>query len=451
LWSFVITIFAAAFFDFLPPSKLMKSRREFFKTAAAAGILGAIALPIGAPAQTNAAPTGQNGDDRAYWVAVLNRIAAPVLENLARRELRARMPVEERPGAKRAEVTHLEAFGRLLAGLAPWLGATGLAAEELAGQGKTLALVHTALDAATDPQSPDYLNFTRGGQPLVDAAFLAQGFLRAPQVLWQPLAPRVQAQVIAALKATRAIATPQSNNWVMFAATIEAALLQLGETPVAERLDGCVRKMLAWYAGDGAYGDGEVFHFDYYNSFVIHPLLLDVLAVLAARDPAWQPAYTTERRRARRYAVVQERLIAPDGSFPSLGRSTCYRFGAFQLLAQMAWRRELPAEVKPAQVRGALTAVIRRVIEAPGTFDDQGWLRIGFCGHQPDLAETYISTGSLYLCTAGLLPLGLPPADEFWSGAPARWTSQKLWAGENLPADHALADDKKLILPDRKL
>ena len=151
--------------------------------------------------------------------------------------------------------------------------------------------------------------------------------------------------------------------------------------------------------------------------------------------------------RARRYAEVQERLIAPDGSFPSIGRSTCYRFGAFQLLAQMAWRRELPAEVKPAQVRCALTAVIRRMIEAPGTFDDQGWLRIGFCGHQPALAETYISTGSLYLCTAGLLPLGLPPEDEFWRGAPARWTSQKLWAGENLPADHALSDVKNVTLP----
>lgn len=429
----------------------MKSRREFFKTAAAAGVLGSVALPFGALAQTNTAPALPPGDDRAYWVAVLNRIAAPVLENLARRELKKRMPVEERPGAHRAEVTHLEAFGRLLAGIAPWLGATGLTGDELTAQGKTLALVHTALDAATDPESPDFMNFTRGGQPLVDAAFLAQGLLRAPQVLWSPLTPRVQAQILAALKSTRTIATPESNNWVMFAATIEAALHHFGEATLAARLEGCVRKMLGWYAGDGAYGDGEFFHFDYYNSFVIHPMLLDVLAVLAARDPAFAPAYATEQQRARRYAVVQERLIAPDGTFPSLGRSTCYRFGAFQTLAQTAWRRELPDGIVPAQVRCALTAVIQRMIEAPGTFDDQGWLRIGFCGHQPALGETYISTGSLYLCSAGWLALGLPPTDEFWSGAPARWTAQKLWAGENLPADHALAGDKKLILPGGKL
>ncbi len=425
----------------------MKSRREFFKTAAAAGVLGSVALPFGALAQTKAATVVLPGDDRAYWVAVLSRMAAPVLENLARRELKQRMPVEERPGAHRAEVTHLEAFGRLLAGIAPWLGANGLTGDELALQGKTVVLAHAALDAATDPQSPDYMNFTRGGQPLVDAAFLAQGLLRAPQVLWSPLDARLKAQIIAALKATRVIPTPESNNWVMFAATIEAALHQFGEATLAARLEDCVRKMLAWYAGDGAYGDGEFFHFDYYNSFVIHPMLLEVLAVLAACDPALAPAYATEQQRARRYAAVQERLIAPDGTFPSLGRSTCYRFGAFQTLAQMAWRRDLPAGIQPAQVRCALTAVIRRMIEAPGTFDDQGWLRIGFCGHQPSLGETYISTGSLYLCTAGLLALGLPPEDEFWSGGAARWTAQKLWAGENLPADHALADDKKLILP----
>ncbi len=419
----------------------MKSRREFFKTAAAAGVLGSVALPFGALAQTNTAPAVPPGDDRAYWVAVLNRIAAPVLENLARRELKKRMPVEERPGAHRAEVTHLEAFGRLLAGIAPWLGATGLTGDELTAQGKTLALVHTALDAATDPESPDFMNFTRGGQPLVDAAFLAQGLLRAPQVLWSPLTPRVQAQILAALKSTRTIATPESNNWVMFAATIEAALHHFGEATLAARLEGCVRKMLGWYAGDGAYGDGEFFHFDYYNSFVIHPMLLDVLAVLQQRDEKkYAPIHTQALQRARRYAVIQERLFAPDGTFPSVGRSTTYRFGAFHSLAQIAWLRELPAPVTPAQVRSGLTAVIRKMIEAPGTFDAQGWLQIGFCGHQPALGENYISTGSLYLCAAALLPLGLPPADEFWSKPAAPWTSRRLWSGENLHADHALAN-----------
>src|SRR3712207_5232101 len=104
------------------------------------------------------------------------------------------------------------------------------------------------------------------------------------------------------------------------------------------------------------------------------------------------------RRRARRYAEVQERLISPEGTFPPLGRSLAYRFGALQLFAQMALRRQLPDAVSPCQVRAAMTSVIRRMIEAPGTFDANGWLTLGFCGHQPGVAETYISTGSTYLC-----------------------------------------------------
>ncbi len=309
------------------------------------------------------------------------------------------MPVEAAHPEERARFTHLEAFGRLLAGIAPWLAVQGLDEAESRRRQKFAAWSQAGLDAATNPASPDFMNFDEGAQPLVDAAFLAQGILRAPAALWEPLDARVRRQVVEALKSSRAIGTPTENNWVMFAATVEAALLMMGEATIEDRLDGCVRRMLGWYEGDGAYGDGEFFHFDYYNSFVIHPMLVDVLLQLRKKDERFEPVYRTVLRRARRYAEVMERLIAPDGTFPSLGRSTTYRFGALHVLAQMAWLHELPEAVKPAQARSAMTAVIRKMIEAPGTFDENGWLRIGFCGHQPSLAEGYISTGSLYLCS----------------------------------------------------
>jgi hypothetical protein len=171
---------------------------------------------------------------------------------------------------------------------------------------------------------------------------------------------------------------------------------------------------------------------------------------LQKHDARFADARKIVLERAKRYAVVQERLISPEGTFPSIGRSMAYRFGAFQLLAQISLLRELPEKISPAQVRCALTAVIRKMIEAPETFDVNGWLQIGFCGHQPALGESYISTGSLYLCSAGLLPLGLPPTDEFWSASAAKWTQQKLWSGENLPADHAINDIRNVELPDLK-
>jgi len=422
----------------------MKTRREFFKSAAALGILGTAEIPsFAADNKIEAIP----GDDRAYWVSVLEKIARPVLENLSRRELKKKMPVEQYPHGEREKCSHLEAFGRLLCGIAPWLALESPVGGELSLQQEFIKLTQTGLDSATDQQSPDFMNFSNGSQPLVDTAFLAQAILRAPRALWQPLEPRVKKQVITALELSRKIPTPEHNNWVMFAAMVEAALLEFGEPTLESRLEDCIRKMLGWYLGDGVYGDGEFFHFDYYNSFVIQPMLLDTLSVMQKNDARFAPAHEVVLKREQRFAEVQERLIAPDGTFPPLGRSTTYRFGAFHLLAQIALLHELPEKISPAQVRCGLTGVIRKTMDSPGTFDANGWLQIGFCGHQPALGEGYISTGSLYLCSAGLLPLGLSPTDEFWSAPAAKWTQQKIWSGENLPADHAIKDVREVEIP----
>jgi len=56
------------------------------------------------------------------------------------------------------------------------------------------------------------------------------------------------------------------------------------------------------------------------------------------------------------------------------------------------------------------------------------------------MAESYISTGSLYMCAAAFLPLGLPETDEFWTGNYAEWTNKKAWNGVNIPKDHAMKD-----------
>jgi len=235
----------------LPAVGRRASRRKFFKSVAALGVVG---FAGGMPAAENLAVPAPAPDDRSYWLAVMEKIAAPVLENLSRRELKKVMPVEA-AGSDRAQYTHLEAFGRLLAGLAPWLAARELAGAEARLQEKFIGQAQLCLAAATDPRSPDFMNFTTGGQPLVDTAFLAQGILRAPAALWQNLDPRVRRQIVEALKSSRAIATPARNNWVMFAALVEAALHVMGETTVATRLESCVQRMLGWYQGDGVYGD----------------------------------------------------------------------------------------------------------------------------------------------------------------------------------------------------
>ena len=408
-------------------------RRDLFKGLGASGALAALTRP--ASAQT---PSPSDGaEDRRTWVAVARKLADPVLENLAGETLKLRMPVEEAQGANRGSVTHLEALGRLLAGIAPWLELPPDGTDEGRLRQRYAELARRAIDRAVDPSSRDFLNFTRGGQPLVDAAFLAQGLLRAPRQLREALGPATRRNLITALESSRAI-LPGFNNWLLFSATVEAGLAALGAGWDRMRVDYALRQHEQWYKGDGTYGDGPEFHWDYYNSFVIQPMLLDMLDGLRAEVPAWKDMAGRVEQRSRRYAAVLERLISPEGTFPPIGRSIAYRFGAMQVLAQMALRRALPEGVSPAQTRSALTAVIRRSIDAPGTFDAGGWLRIGFCGQQPGIGERYISTGSLYLCSVGLLALGLPPSDEFWSAPPQPWTSARAWSGREFGIDHAM-------------
>ncbi len=407
----------------------MGHRRDFFRSLTGLGVAAAAA---------QAAPPASESD-RTYWVRMLEKVADPVLRNLAAGTLKRSMPVECATGNvdDRRKYTHLEALGRLLAGIAPWLESELEAGPERDLQRRYRDLARESIRQATDPKSPDFLNFHEGSQPVVDCGFLAQAVLRAPSELWKKLAAGTQRNLAAALASSRVI-TPGFNNWLLFSATVEAALAQMDEPWDAMRVDYAVRKHQEWYVGDGVYGDGPQFHWDYYNSFVIQPMLVDVLRTIGAHSNRWARILPDAMTRAKRYAAIQELLIAPDGSYPAVGRSIAYRCGAFQVLAQMALLGELPAPLTGPRVRSALTAVMRRTLDAPGTFDGGGWLTVGLCGHQPHLGEPYISTGSLYLCSAAMLPLGLKPLDAFWNGAAEEWTSRRLWRGEDAAADHAI-------------
>lgn len=352
------------------------------------------------------------------------------------RELHRRIPpVDGRE--ERSTFAPLEALGRSVVGIAPWLESPvemGRNEEEL--KARYAGVLREAIGAAVDPGSPLAMNFSEGAQPLVDAAFLAQGLLRAPSALMERLSGKARGDLLGALRRTRAILSPQ-NNWLLFSAIIECAVFRLGGKWDRTRVDHALRRHMAWYKGDGAYGDGPEFHWDYYNSYVIHPMLIEILDVVGDLQDNWASLREKVLVRARRYAEILERLISPEGTYPPLGRSLSYRFGAFHLLSLMAYRHRLPRTLEPSQVRSALTAVIRRVMRAPDTFDSNGWLTIGLYGHQADIGERYISTGSLYLCTTVFAPLGLGPSDPFWTGD-AEWTQKTIWSGRNAPADHAL-------------
>lgn len=391
-------------------------------------------------------------EERKFFVATLIKISDPVLQNLAKDQLKQNMPVEkaDNPYGGREEVVHLEAVGRTLAGIAPWLELGPDKTKEGKLRKKYIQLAVKGITNAVNPEANDYLNFSGEGQPLVDAAFFAEALLRAPTQLWDNLDSLTQQRVLTELKKTRATSPPYMN-WLLFSGIVEAALLKFEGKADMMRIEYALLKHDEWYLGDGVYGDGPDFHFDYYNSFVIQPMLLDILSVLKEKETElsnyrYKNKFITNAQifteRAQRYAAIQERLISPDGTYPAIGRSLAYRFGVFQALSQMVLLQQLPKEVKPAQVREALYEVIKNQISAPETFDANGWLTIGFYGHQRSIAEPYITTGSLYLCTTAFLMLGLPEDAPFWQDAAESWTQKKIWTGENAVIDHALYQKK---------
>ena len=379
--------------------------------------------------------------DRKLWVETLTKIAEPVLSNLAAGTLRKNMLYETRnKSLSHQDVAYLEAVGRVICGIAPWLELGPDDTEEGRLREKFIDLTVKGLKNAVDPSSPDYLTFggTSEGQPLVDAAFLAEGVLRAPTQIWGRLDKTTRQRLATEWKRSRSI-KPGESNWLLFASTVEAALLEFtGEYDKKRLLYGVKRFRDDWYKGDAWYGDGQDFHLDYYNSLVIHPMLTEVLMVMKKHKIDGADFLPVQQKRLGRLAAELERMISPEGTYPVTGRSITYRFGSLHALADAAWLHLLPDGLSPAQVRSALTAVISKQASAPGTFDRNGWLRIGYAGNQIQMGETYINTGSVYLCSAVFLPLGLPESDPFWSAPGRDWTSRKAWNGIDVGLDHAL-------------
>lgn len=218
--------------------------------------------------------------DRELWAGVLYQMAAPVLSNMSEGKLQENMQVELSPtwDGRDKRVTYMECFGRLMAGLAPWLS---LPDDDTAEGKQRRQLREWALKSyaqAVDPESQDYLLWRKEGQPLVDAAYVAESFLRGYDALWVPLDSLTKRRYIEEFTQLRRVDPPYTN-WLLFSSTVECFLRKAGSKSDAYRIVSALRKVEEWYVGDGFYSDGPGFAFDYYNSFVLHPMYVECLEV----------------------------------------------------------------------------------------------------------------------------------------------------------------------------
>lgn len=390
----------------------------------------------------------QQSSDREYWCELAYQMAHPVLENMAKGELQKNMQVEVSPrwDNRNIKVTYMECFGRLMSGISPWLALP----DDDTKEGKMRAqLREWALQSyknAVDPKSPDYLLWREEGQTLVDAAFLAESFIRAYDALWVPLDELTKQRYIEEFTQLRRVDPPYSN-WLLFSSTIESFLAKVGAPYDMYRINSTIRKMEEWYVGDGWYADGTLFAFDYYTSYVFHPMYLETLQNMidaGARSRInYKDFFQSELRRAQRFSVILERFISPEGTFPIFGRSATYRMAAMQPLALVAWMDKLPQELTPAQVRCGLTAVLHRMFDTQNNYNEGGFLSLGFCGKQADISDPYTNNGSLYMTSMCFMPLGLPASHPFWSDPDESWTQKRAWNGEDFPKDQAFKERAK--------
>lgn len=375
--------------------------------------------------------------DREKWCNAMYKMACPILQNMSNGRLKKTMCPEYSPiwDGRDKEVAYMESFGRLMAGIAPWLALQEHEPTEKRLHEKLYAWALQSYVQAVNPDSPDYLLWGKEWQPLVDAAYIAHSFLRGYESLWLVLDDETKKRYIHEFKALRRV-TPPYNNWILYPAIIEMFLMiACGESDFY-RIKYAIQKVEEWYVGDGWYSDGPSFTFDYYNSFVIHPLYVECLETLVEFGySAYRPIYQRALNRMQRYACILERLISPEGYFPAFGRSITYRTAVFQPLSMLVLNRQLPPCLSDGQVRSALTAVIEKMFASDMNFDEKGYLVLGFNGYQPEVADRYTNTGSLYIASLIFLPLGLPASHPFWQEAALPWTMKKAWSGETFPID----------------
>lgn len=384
--------------------------------------------------------------DRDYWVGQAYKMARPVLENMAHGKLQQNMLTEFSPSFdnRNRKVVFMETFGRLMAGIAPWLALPDDGSDEAKQRKQLRDWALASYRNAVDPSSPDYLCWGVSDQNLVDAAYIAESFLRAYDTLWQPLDSLTKRRYFQEFQRLRRIDPPYTN-WLLFASTIESFLAKAGGGCDNFRVNMACRKVEEWYVGDGWYADGPVFAFDYYSSYVFHAMYLETLqAMIDAKVNTridYNKYFDRALKRAQKYAIILERFISPEGTFPVIGRSTPYRLAAMQPLALLAWYQKMPRELSNGQVRAALTQVMHRMFDHQNNYNQKGFLTIGFCGSQPETADWYTNNGSLYMTSLSFMPLGLPANHPFWTDAPQPWTQVKAWNGKPFPKDHRWGDN----------
>lgn len=293
---------------------------------------------------------------------------------------------------------HMEAFSRMLWGLAP-LWSQG-------GGGDYLPLFRQGLVNGTDPDHPGYWGPVADyDQKIVEMAAIALTLMLCGERL--ALSPREGENLRRWLAGVEGRALAQ-NNWLFFRVLVQAAFRKLGWPWSREQLEEDLAKLDSWYTGEGWYCDGQPSQVDYYIPFGMHYYGLIYARFMEEEDPARARCF---RERAARFARDYLYWFEDGGRAVPFGRSLTYRFGQSAFFSALAFAgvEALPWGVLKSRVLGNLRDWFAQPI-----FSSDGLLTVGYGYPNLCMSENYNAPGSPYWALKAFLCLALPENHPFW-------------------------------------
>jgi hypothetical protein len=334
---------------------------------------------------------------RDYWESIFAKIITPVIEGFKKNDFKKTFLQNTEyslliENNRNKDWAFMELFARTLVSIAPIEKYLNNAVE--------------MVENVFNPEHSNYIIWIKGSdrknahQSMVEGAYLCQSFLISPK-LWDNI--NRKKEVLETLKRISEL-EPCKNNWILFESLI---LLFLKKNGIITKKTAKVKDKLnnfeKWYRGDSWYSDGDTFVMNYYNSFVIYPMLYEIYRILGNTKEI--------EKRIVIHADFLEKLISKNGEFPIFGRSSPYRMAAFNTLALAAYTGIINNH---GQIKNGLTKVIKRLFDSNHNFTDLGFLKLGVNGGQKEYANCYTNTGSLYITCIPFMLLGLSEEHPFW-------------------------------------
>lgn len=305
------------------------------------------------------------------------------------------------------KTAHMEAFSRVLWGLAP-LWSCG----ESAGEFDDIYL--KGIINGTDPESKEYwgeIPKVNSDQRVVEMTAIGFALILAPHKIWEPLTQKQKDNLHKWLLQVNGEIQNQ-NNWQLFPLIVNLGLKNVGVSYDAERMKASLASLNSFYISNGWYHDGLLERSDYYVSFALHFYSLIYAKVMEKEDPENSKLI---KERAELFAKSFIYWFDENGSSLAIGRSLTYRFAQCSF-----WGACLFAGVKPFPI-GVMKGIISRHLKwwlSQPIFDNAGVLSIGYAYPNLNMSEQYNACGSPYWALKAFIFLALDKNDEFFKAEP---------------------------------